>query len=302
LSFGADPPRTNRRNGKEFEMGRRARLAVLAAAGAAIAAVAVTAAVAAGPAPAKKAANRLAGVNFVSNCAFSHEAMDDPIVYPGQPGKSHDHTFVGNTSTDANSTLASLQAAGTTCRLRADKAGYWMPTLIVDGQAVKPLGSTIYYRRSTQARVSTFPAGLEMIAGDSKATAPQDMRITFWNCGVDGDVGRSSTPPACPSGRGQELRLHVTFPSCWDGKSLDSADHKSHLAYPTKRACPADHPVSVPAISLIYRYPVSGDHDFALASGGVYSAHADFFNAWNANVLRRLVNVCLNGLRHCGRV
>jgi hypothetical protein len=284
-------------------MARRARLAVLAAAGAAIAATTVTAALAAAPASStKKAANTLAGVNFVSNCAFSHEAMDDPIVYPGQPGKSHDHTFVGNMSTDAGSTLASLLASTTTCRLRADRAGYWMPTLIVDGQPVMPLGATIYYRRSTTARVHAFPAGFKMIAGDSKAIVPQDLRIAFWNCGVESGAPRSSTPPACPGGRGQELRLHVTFPSCWDGESLDSADHKSHMAYPTDRACPADHPTAVPAISLIYRYPVSGDHDFALASGGVYSAHADFFNAWKPNVLRLLVNFCLNSLRHCGRV
>jgi len=284
-------------------MGRRVRLAALAAAGAAIAGVTVTAALAAAAASAtQQAANKLAGVNFVSNCAFSHESMDDPIVYPGQPGKSHDHTFVGNASTNAASTLASMRAAGTSCRLRADRAGYWMPTLIVDGQPVMPLGATIYYRRSTNARVHAFPPGLKVIAGDSKAITPQDLRITFWNCGVEGGAARSSTPPACPAGRGHELRLHVTFPSCWDGTSLDSADHKSHMAYPTKRACPADHPVAVPAISLIYRYPVSGDHDFALSSGGVYSAHADFFNAWNPGVLRTLVNVCLNGPRNCGRV
>ena len=33
-------------------------------------------------------------VNFVSVCRFSHRAPDDPIVYPGQPGLSHDHSFV----------------------------------------------------------------------------------------------------------------------------------------------------------------------------------------------------------------
>ena len=144
-------------------MGRRARLAILAAGGAAIGVVTVTAALAAGPASAtRQAANKLAGVNFVSNCAFSHESMDDPIVYPGQQGKSHDHTFVGNASTDAASTLASMRAAGTTCRLRADRAGYWMPTLIVDGQAVDPMGATIYYRRDTAARVHAFPSGLKM--------------------------------------------------------------------------------------------------------------------------------------------
>ena len=261
--------------------------------------VAVSAALAAGDGGGARAAKRvLAGVNFVSACKFVHFAPDDPIVYPGEPGKSHDHTFVGNTSTDAYSTLASLRAAGTTCQRPADKAAYWMPTLIVDGQPVTPLGATIYYRRNTIARVHPFPAGFKMIAGDSKATSPQSKRITFWNCGV----APSDAPPACPSGRGEGLRLHVIFPSCWDGTSLDSADHKSHMAYASAGACPADHPVAVPAITLIYRYPVSGAHELALSSGGVYSAHADFFNAWKQVALTRLVNVCLNGLRHCGRL
>lgn len=270
-----------------------------------VAGIAVSAATAAGgggSTPAAKGGRVLAGVNFVSECKFVHFLPDDPIVYPGQPGKSHDHTFVGNTSTDAGSTLASLRAAGTTCQRPNDTAAYWMPTLIVDGQPVTPLGATIYYRRNTMARVHAFPAGLEMIAGDSKATTPQSKRITYWNCGVAGGVPPSDAPPACPGGRGQGLRLHVIFPSCWDGTSLDSADHKSHMAYASAGACPADHPVAVPAITLIYRYPVSGAHELALSSGGVYSAHADFFNAWKQAALTRLVNVCLNGLRHCGRL
>ena len=285
-------------------MSRKARFGVLGVAGVAVVAViAVSAALAAGPAASRRrAANPFEGVNFISACKFSHFLTDDPIVYPGQPGKSHDHTFVGNTSTDANSTLASLQAAGTTCQRPADKAGYWMPSLIVDGQRVQPLGATIYYRRNTFGRLQAFPPGFKMIAGDSKATTPQDKRITFWNCGVLGGAPPSDAPPVCPSGRGQELRLHVNFPSCWDGKSTDSADHKSHMAYPTAGACPADHPVAVPVITLIYRYPVSGAHEFALSSGGVYSAHADFFNAWNQGRLTQLVNFCLNGLRHCGRL
>ena len=283
-------------------MRSKTRLAALAAVGSAIAAVTVTAALGGTTAPAKSTLARFAGVNFVSTCRFVHFLPDDPIVYPGQPGKSHDHTFVGNASTDANSTLASLRAAGTTCRLEADRAAYWMPTLIVDGQPVTPLGATIYYRRNTTARVHAFPPGFKLIAGDSKATAPQGRQITFWNCGVASSVPPSDAPPVCPSARGQELRLHVNFPSCWDGTSLDSADHKSHVVYPTGGACPADHPVAVPAITLVYRYPISGDHEFALSSGGVDSAHADFFNAWTQPVLTRLVNFCLNGLRHCGRV
>ena len=44
---------------------------------------------------------QLVGVNFVENCRYSHQAPDDPIVFPGQPGASHQHTFVGNRTTSA---------------------------------------------------------------------------------------------------------------------------------------------------------------------------------------------------------
>lgn len=49
------------------------------------------------------------------------------------------------------------------------------------------------------------------------------------------------------------IRTTVTFPTCWDGTNLDSADHKSHLAYPTPAfeangACPDTHPVTIPQV------------------------------------------------------
>jgi hypothetical protein len=245
--------------------------------------------------------HELAGVNFISACRFSHRAPDDPIVFPGQPGKSHDHSFVGNQSTNAFSTLDSLLAAGTSCRRPADTAGYWMPTLLVDDKPVLPLGATIYYRRRTFARLQPFPAGLKMIAGNSHAMSPQSLRVTFWNCGAQTGLPPSSTVPTCPEGRGSALRLHVNFPDCWDGKSLDSADHQGHMAYSMRHACPATHPVAVPAISLIYRYPVRGGANVELASMGQFSGHADFFNAWQQGQLTRLVNSCLNQLRHCAR-
>ena len=240
-------------------------------------------------------------VNFVSTCRFSHRAPDDPIVFPGKPGLSHDHSFVGNVSTNAFSTLASLKAArATTCERPGDTAAYWVPTLMVDGNVVLPRGATIYYRRRTTDHVRPFPQGLKMVAGDAHATTPQSLRVTFWNCGVATMIPPSSSAPACPVELGSGLRLHVNFPNCWDGKRLDSGDHKSHMAYSVAGACPATQPVAVPAISLIYRYPVSGQHEVELMSGGQYSGHADFFNAWDAHTLARLVDSCLNELRHCG--
>ena len=51
----------------------------------------------------------LIGVNFIENCRFSHQAPDDPIVFPGKPGASHQHTFVGNRTTNAFSSFGSLR-------------------------------------------------------------------------------------------------------------------------------------------------------------------------------------------------
>jgi hypothetical protein len=280
----------------------RSRLVVLASL-VALAAIASAAALASSNARREQPVTRadLRGVNFVSVCRFSHRAPDDPIVSPGAPGRSHDHSFVGNRSTNASSTLESLLRAGTTCRREGDTAAYWMPTLFVDGRAVEPAGATIYYRRRTLADVQPFPPGLKVIAGDAHATGPQPRRVTFWNCGAMAGVPPSSTVPTCPGGRRTSLRLHVTFPDCWNGRSLDSTDHQSHMAYSQRGSCPASHPVAVPAISLIYRYPVAGGPGAELASGGQYTAHADFFNAWQRGALNGLVQSCLNALRHCGR-
>jgi len=53
----------------------------------------------------------------------------------------------------------------------------------------------------------------------------------------------------CPGG----IRSTIIFPSCWDGKNLDSPDHKSHLAYSGTGglgfgSCPTTHPVRVPQV------------------------------------------------------
>lgn len=243
---------------------------------------------------------RLRGVNFVSGCRFSHRSSDDPIVYPGQPGLSHNHTFIGNDTTNAFSTLDTLKTGTSSCRRAGDRAAYWVPTLVTaDGKAIEPRTATVYYRRHTLAPVQAFPPGFRVVAGNSKATAPQGLTVTSWNCGPQGGVGPQSTIPTCPDAGVRGLALHVQFPNCWDGKSLDSPDHQSHMAYSISGRCPADHPVALPAIQLNLRYPSAGGPGLVLSSGGQFSGHADFFNAWEAQELRRLVNRCLNGLRHC---
>jgi len=150
--------------------------------GRAVLAAVVLAAVAAAGAG---AASSPSGAFFVLTCGFSHSAPDDPIVYPGLQNRSHDHAFIGNRSTTASSTPASLSAqGGTTCSDDDDLSAYWAPTLYVAGNPVPPLDATIYYRRLTVAAVRPFPAGLEMVAGDSHAVRRQSPAVTQWYCGV----------------------------------------------------------------------------------------------------------------------
>lgn len=243
---------------------------------------------------------RLEPVNFLTVCKFSHRKADDPIVFPGRPGLSHGHTFVGNESTDAFSTPKSLRAASTTCDRAEDTAAYWAPTLLVDNQPVTPVEATVYYRRRTIQRVRAFPQGLEMVAGDSHSMAPQSLRVTWWDCGDRAGVAPSSTVPTCPDARGSSLRLHVRFPDCWNGRQLDSPDHKSHMAYSSRGRCDALHAVAVPSLSITMQYPVAGGVGVELSSMGQFSGHADFVNAWQQGELERLVDYCLNALRICG--
>lgn len=134
--------------------------------------------------------------------------------------------------------------------------------------------------------------GLKIVAGSAMATSAQGTKITSWDCADDNTVPQSTTVPTCPLGT---LALHVNFPDCWDGVHLDSLDHQSHMAYVGKgKVCPPTHPVLLPRIRVNVRYPTTGGATAALASGGQYSGHADFFNVWVPSELRRLVKTCIN--------
>ncbi len=237
---------------------------------------------------------------FVTQCRFSHRAPDDPIVHPGVPGSSHSHDFFANSSTDADSTYESLRASDTTCRRPGDTAAYWVPTLSLDGTAVTARSITAYYlsRGKRAGTIAAFPAGLKVIAGDSKAATAQPLRIVSWRC-AGLPFSDSSSVPTCPFW--SHLVLRIRFPDCWNGHDLDSADHKSHLAYSRLGRCPDTHPVAVPGIGLHVHYPIRGGAGVSLSSGSIDSGHADFFNAWDQGALEALVARCLNAGVICGR-
>ena len=109
--------------------------------------------------------------------------------------------------------------------------------------------------------------------------------------------------PLCPPG--QVVNLSIGFPECWDGQRLDSPDHQAHMTFSVHqgegpRICPATHPRAVPDVSLHLQYPTRGGPAVQLASGLEYTAHADFFNAWDPGGLADLVTNCLNASVGCG--
>lgn len=251
---------------------------------------------------------------FSVRCASFHTNNDDPIVFPGQLGAAHKHQYTGSSTTNANSTYASMRASTSRCPFPPDTAGYWWPALqTATGTPVFPSFSFFYYRSwADQPFVNrAFPAGLKVIAGPR--TSDTINTLIGWNCAN----GQAYQPGIidCPAATAR-LTANIAFPSCWDGVNLDTGngaknpktglvyanDHKAHMKFPTGgviKVCPTNHPVRLPR--LIYhihwqihdagtaRYKLSSDTGTQRGQ----SLHADFWNTWDQARMDSLTATCL---------
>jgi hypothetical protein len=161
---------------------------------------------------------------------------------------------------------------------------------------------TIYYKSGIldYRAVRPFPPGLRYVVGSPTAsqeefrTAPG--AVEGWECGDS--AHNWDFPASCPAGT--QLNIRYQAPSCWNGRDLDSPDHKSHMAYPVNGSCPASHPNPVPMLEFKIAFPADGNTtDVRLASGRGYTWHYDFFNAWDVPTLAALVSHCINGGLQC---
>ncbi len=257
-------------------------------------------------------------------------SYDDPIVFPGQPGKSHLHQFFGNTGVNASSSYASLRTTGdSTCMSILNRSGYWMPAMLNGkGQVVRPDYVTIYYKR--------LPASSPMCSKQGKACVamPRGLRFAFGYDMVNkvagngyfqcdpGDGGihfLADAAKQCPVG--SHLGAVIDAPSCWDGKNLDTADHRSHLAYMYDPhtdgvpVCPADHPYIIPTFTLKAWFLVApGDTptDWLLSSDEMKMAdgstmhmvagstlHSYWFGAWDDDTLATWTANCIDKHLNC---
>ncbi len=248
---------------------------------------------------------------FQANCSVSRpNAGDDPIVFPNLPGASHLHTFMGNTTTNAASTVESLSKGQTTCKAKGDLSAYWQPTLFNGDTPVNPEGpQVIYYKTGVTdyESVRPFPKGLRFVVGDAKNTdADKFLAATEEGFECGDSYKNKNIPLTCSSERSVKLNIRYQAPSCWDGLHLDSPNHKSHMAYPIDShtaagwVCPDDHPVAVPKLEFKMAWPVNGDMSRVhFSSGAGPTFHYDFFNDWDDRTLAAMVAGCIVAARQC---
>lgn len=291
------------------------------------------------------------------NCDFSHSSYNDPIIFPGQEGVAHLHRFYGNELVDHSTTLESLITTGSsTCQgNELNRSAYWVPALLapaynqqtkerlLDEQG-EPAWNVVpavvgnneeahevfYYSAGIDDvdAIEPIPVGLRMIAGE-QATKPgreQDTSIVRWHCQSweSSDAGNprwSTTIPECQAP--DRVRMDIFFPSCWNGRDLDSPDHKSHMAYPVKdiasgdMVCPSSHPVAIVRPSYHYAFGVLPDvydpvtkssRGWKLASdsyipseaqpGGI-TLHGDWWNGWHPTIMEAMLETCIQDRYDC---
>jgi hypothetical protein len=186
-------------------------------------------------------------------------------------------------------------------------------------------------------KITAFPPGFRMIAGDSlrrnysiaglsaKDRDPEkslwkvlgqttqvdlEQRALGFNClnygkTPEGSLYRHYLPEKsyldenCADG----VRFEIMFPACWDGKNLDSHNHRSHVAYPDLvmgGSCPPGYPVVLPGLFYETIWATNAFRgkagEFVISNGDSdgFGYHADFMNGWNEAFLQQAVDTCTN--------
>jgi hypothetical protein len=268
-------------------------------------------------------------------------ARIDPIMNPGGFA-THVHSIHGSSGISQTSITADLLAGEcTSCRVTQDKSSYWHPSLYFEDagtgeyELVNQVGGMLAYYLLNGENIKAFPEGFRMMSGDTerrsytagdpskpdpeksawaamKQTGQDTLgqRALGFNClnyakDPEATLYRHQMPDKeyldanCKDG----IRFEVMFPSCWNGKDLDSANHRDHVAFPDlvmTGTCPEGHDVRLP--SLLYE-TIWDTHAFADRNGRFvlsngddtgFGYHGDFVMGWEESFLQEAVNVCTN--------
>ncbi|MFB9463816.1 DUF1996 domain-containing protein [Streptomyces cinereospinus] len=271
---------------------------------------------------------------FTTSCGVNAGGLfnsDNVIVAPGVTnGAHHFHDYVGNQASNAFASDEDLAAADTSCADPGDRSSYYWPVLRLQngtqeqdaqapgggiegnaGEIVTPEEVTLTFGGNPRGEVTAMPRLLRIITGDAKAfvNGPANANAS-WSCTGFEDRQLTDKYPLCPPG--SDVVRTFRFQSCWDGSNIDSANHRTHVAFadPTG-GCPSGfRPIPQLVQRIVYDVDAPSLEDggrttplFAVDSfpeqlHKPVTDHGDFINVFDEDLMAEMVD-CINGGRQC---
>jgi Domain of unknown function (DUF1996) len=243
---------------------------------------------------------------------------DNFVVVPGrESGAHHMHDYLGNVS-DWRTTDESLAASKNTSCRAGDQSTYFWPVLRDitkvgadagqvgggkdgnDGLILPIAEARVDFLGNAQSKVVAMPRFLHLYTGNAKAvTSNLKFARSQWGCA--GFTNRWTPKyPLCPNGAVQRV---FEYPSCWNGKDLQSNDLRSHVAFPgTDGACPAGTR-AIPKLVITVTQFVPPGRSFATDAfpgehHSPFTSHASFANVMSDDLMALIVD-CINDGRQC---
>ncbi|MFE2045732.1 DUF1996 domain-containing protein [Streptomyces sp. NPDC059477] len=270
---------------------------------------------------------------FTTKCgtnANDNHNTDNVIVAPGVTnGAHHLHDYVGNQNNDAFASDDVLANAGTTCQNPGDRSSYFWPVLRLQdgtqdfdqnaagggtegnaGRILEPRQAQLKFVGNRTGPVVAMPRALRIITGDAKAFVNGLANAnTAWTCTGFEDRQLTDKYPLCPEGS-DVVRLS-NFQSCWDGQNIDSANHRTHVAFVQADGTCANGFQAIPQLQvrLVYDVPAPTiengvvQNPFAVDSfpeqlHKPITDHNDFINFFSTKTMKKMVN-CINSGKRC---
>ncbi|MFJ1807156.1 MULTISPECIES: DUF1996 domain-containing protein [unclassified Streptomyces] len=272
---------------------------------------------------------------FTTSCGVNANGLfnsDNVIVAPGvSNGAHHFHDYVGNQSNTAFASDDDLANAGTSCVDQGDRSTYYWPVLRLQngtqeqdaqspgggiegnaGEIVTPKEVTLTFVGNPREKVTAMPRLLRVITGDAKAFVNGTANANAsWSCTGFEDRQLKDKYPLCPSG--SDVVRSFRFQSCWDGSNIDSANHRTHVAFAAADGTCPNGFKAVPQLVQRIVYDVDAP---SLQDGGrttplfavdsfpeqlhkPVTDHGDFINVFDEDLMRDMVG-CINEGRTCG--